>query len=192
MDRGKPLPRCPGRCDNHPTCFCRARRKQNPAFHSFDLDAAARLRFPFGNADCLASALRGQGSWQCHRYRHKRHVALPPHFRDETSTVEYIDPPELVVAPAEDLAIERLNKLCTLPLRAAWHGCSENAGISRRMSLILRRVRSLPPGSGASRSSADLDIWASDTVRTGKILCAFSLRGCCWRWSARAWRPELL
>src|SRR5712672_2966968 len=58
MDRGKPLPRCPRRCDYHPTCFCHARRKQDPAFHSFDLDAAARLRLPFSNADCLASALR--------------------------------------------------------------------------------------------------------------------------------------
>src|SRR5713101_5736474 len=102
MDRGKPLPRCPRRCDYHPTCFCHVRRKQNPAFHSFDLDAAARLLLPFSNADCLASALRGQGSWQCHCYCHKRRVALPSPFRDETSTVEYIDPPELVVAPAED------------------------------------------------------------------------------------------
>src|SRR6266850_4351072 len=46
MDRGMPLPRCPGRCDNHPTCFCRARRKQNPAFHSFDLDAVLDYAFP--------------------------------------------------------------------------------------------------------------------------------------------------
>src|SRR3984893_19090560 len=102
MDPGKPLSRCPRRCDYRPPCFCHARRQQNPAFHSFYLDAAARLRLPSSNADCLASALRGQGSWQCHRYCHKRRVALSSTFRDETSTVEYIDPSELVVAPAED------------------------------------------------------------------------------------------
>src|ERR1700738_1294779 len=102
MDRGKPLPRSPRRCDNHPTYLCRARHKQDSAFHFFDLDAAARLRLPFSDADCLASALRGQGAWQCHRYCHKRRVALSSTFRDETSTVEYIDPSELVVAPAED------------------------------------------------------------------------------------------
>ena len=39
---------------------------------------------------------------QCHRYCHKRRVALPSPFRDETSTVENIDPPEVVVAPAQD------------------------------------------------------------------------------------------
>ena len=59
-DRGRPLPRCPRRCDYHPTCFYHASRKQNPAFHSFDLDAAARLRLPTSNAACLASALRGK------------------------------------------------------------------------------------------------------------------------------------
>src|SRR5262245_54316926 len=102
MDQGRPLSRCPRRCDYHSTCFYHARRKQSPAFHSCYLDAATRLRLPFSNADRLASAFRGQGSWQCHRYGHKRRVALLSPFRDETSTVEYIDPPELVVAPAED------------------------------------------------------------------------------------------
>src|SRR5260370_2676684 len=81
MDQGKPLPRSPRRCDYQPTRWCRARRQQNPPFHPFEPDAAARLRFPFGNADRLASALRGQGSWQCHRYCHKRCVALPSPFR---------------------------------------------------------------------------------------------------------------
>src|SRR5580692_7110119 len=102
MDREKPLPRRARRCDYYPTCPCHVRRKQNLAFHSFDLDAAARLRLPFSDAGCLASALRGQGSGQCHRYCHKRCAALPSPFRDETSTVDYIDPPELVVASAED------------------------------------------------------------------------------------------
>jgi hypothetical protein len=32
----------------------------------------------------------------------------------------------------ERLAIARSNKPCMMPLKAAWHGCSENAGISRR------------------------------------------------------------
>jgi hypothetical protein len=58
--------------------------------------------FPLAIADCLASALRGQGCWQCYRYCHERRVALLSPFRDETSTVEHIDPSELVVAPAED------------------------------------------------------------------------------------------
>src|SRR6266404_5875582 len=102
MERGKPLSRCPRRYDYHPTCFGHARRQQNPAVHSGDLDATARLRLPFSNADYLASALRGQGCWQCHRYCHKRRVALLSPFRDETSTVEHIAPSELVVAPAED------------------------------------------------------------------------------------------
>src|SRR5579864_2970611 len=100
MDRGKPLPRCPRRCDYHPTCLCHARRKQNPAFHFVDVDATARLRLSFGNADCLASALRGQGCWQCHCYCHKRRVALLSSIRYETSTVEHIDLSELVMAPA--------------------------------------------------------------------------------------------
>ncbi len=30
------------------------------------------------------------------------------------------------------LATGRSNMLCILPLKAAWHGCSENVGISRR------------------------------------------------------------
>src|ERR1700740_1375149 len=102
MDRGKPLPRRGRRCDYRPTCFCHVHREQIPAFHSCSLDAAARLRLPFGNADCLASALRGQGSWQCHCYYHKRRVAVLSPFRGETSTVEDIDPPKLVVAPPED------------------------------------------------------------------------------------------
>ena len=54
---------------------------------------------------------RGQVSWECHRYCHKRHVALPSRFRDETSTVEYIDPPELVVASAEVATVAGCNKV---------------------------------------------------------------------------------
>ena len=72
------------------------------AFHPFNPDAAARLRLPFGNADRLASALRGQCSWQCHRDCHKRRVASCSPFRDGSSALEHIDPPELVVASTED------------------------------------------------------------------------------------------
>src|SRR6185437_13642287 len=86
---------------NRPACSCHAGRKQNPAFHSLGLDAAVRLRLPAGNADCVASALRGQGSWQYHRYCLKWRVALPSSFREETSTVENVDPPALVAPPAE-------------------------------------------------------------------------------------------
>ena len=39
---------------------------------------------------------------QCHRDRHKRCAALPPHIRDETSKVASMDPPELGVAPEQD------------------------------------------------------------------------------------------
>src|ERR1700730_11986753 len=102
MDQGTPLSRCPRRCDYHPTCSCHARHKQNPAFHFFDLDAAARLRLPFGDADCLASAPCGQGSGQYRCCCHKWRLALASPFRDETSTVEYFDPPELAGAPEED------------------------------------------------------------------------------------------
>jgi hypothetical protein len=58
--------------------------------------------FPLAMQVRLASALRGQGSWQCHRYCHKRCVASCSPFRDESSALEHIDPPELVVASAED------------------------------------------------------------------------------------------
>jgi hypothetical protein len=68
----------------------------------FVLSVLMRLLDPSGDADCLASAVRGQGPWQCRCYCRKRRVALPSPFRDETSAVEDIDPPELVMASAED------------------------------------------------------------------------------------------
>ena len=41
-------------------------------------------------------------SGQCYRCCHKRRVAFSSHFRDETSTVDYIEPAELVEASTED------------------------------------------------------------------------------------------
>ena len=80
MDQDKPFLRCPRRRDNHPTCFCRPRRKQNPPLHSFDPDVAVRLRLSVSSADYLASPLCGQGSRQCYCYSHKRRVGLPSLF----------------------------------------------------------------------------------------------------------------
>jgi len=149
MDRGKPLPRCPRRCDYHPTCFFSSPQAKSCVFILSILMRLLDYAF-LCNADCLASALAAT-VLAMSSYCHNRRVALPSPSETKTSTVG-ISIAGTGHGSAEELAIER-SKQAVLWLLKRHAGCSENAGshAEHRIAVILGAVLWLPISFGLQR-----------------------------------------